>query len=187
MSHVISWIAAVGESDEVPDLLEQEATPALSEQADQADEWFELDRRRRVYRGRTVAMLRKYMRYSMETGRLPSLVGREFFRGKVTKYRVTTFEDRVIFVHDMESCLGRVTEFSRQVIARYFLQEHDLPSVARLLNCNEKTIRRAIPMALDELIEILLEAGLLQAEKSCQGGKTGSFAASDSKQDENKF
>jgi hypothetical protein len=140
----------------------QDATPASLEQADAIDLWFEFDRQRRVYRGRTVGMLRKYMRYSLETGRLPSLVGREFFRSKVTSYRVTTFEDRVIFVHDMESCVERLTQFSRQVIARYFLQEHDLPATAHLLDCNEKTIRRAIPMALDELIEILHEVGLLE-------------------------
>jgi hypothetical protein len=48
------------------------------------------------------------------------------------------------------------------VIARYFLQEHDLPATAHLLDCNEKTIRRAIAMALDELIEVLLEVGLLE-------------------------
>lgn len=215
MSNIISWIAAVAESEdepghdapdnevqddevpnnEVPALPEQEAAPALPEEVEQADEWFELDRQRRVYRGRTVAMLRRYMRYALETGRLPSLLGREFFRSKVTSYRVTTFEDRVIFVHDMEICLGKLTEFSRQVIARYILQEHDLPATARLLDCNEKTIRRAIPMALDELIEILIKAGLLEdldlareeSEKSCQGGKTDPFAVSDSKQGENKF
>src|SRR5579864_8122844 len=76
-------------------------------------EEFDQDRQRRVYRSRAVSMLRRYMRYSLETGRLPSLLGREFFRSTVTKYRVTTFEDRVIFVHDMEICLGRLDEFSR--------------------------------------------------------------------------
>jgi len=52
------------------------------------------ERERRAYRGRTVAMLRRYMRYSIETGRLPSLLGRELFRAKVTSYTVVTFEDR---------------------------------------------------------------------------------------------
>ena len=70
-------------------------------------------------------MLRRYMRYSIETGRLPSLLGREFFRAKVTSYTVVTFEDRVIFVHDMEKCLDRLDDFSRQLIARHILQEHD--------------------------------------------------------------
>ena len=75
------------------------------------DEEEDRERERRIYRGRTVAMLRRYMRYSIETGRMPSLLGAEFFRAKVTAYTVVTFEDRVIFVHDMEKCLDRLDEF----------------------------------------------------------------------------
>jgi len=33
-----------------------------------------------LYREQTVKMLRRYMRLSVEVGRLPSLLGREFFR-----------------------------------------------------------------------------------------------------------
>ena len=51
-----------------------------------------------MYRSRTVSLLRRYVRFSLETGRLPSFVGREFFRAKMTCYTATTFEDRVIFV-----------------------------------------------------------------------------------------
>jgi len=107
-------------------------------------------------------MLRRYMKYSIETGRLPSLLGREFFRAKVTSYTVVTFEDRVIFVHDMERCLDRLDEFSRQLIARHILQEHDRWATAKLLHCNEKTVRRYTPVVLDMLVEILLEVGLME-------------------------
>src|SRR5579864_1608147 len=79
---------------------------------------YEEQRSRGIYRRRTVTMLRRYMRYSIETGRLPSLLGREFFRSKITSYTVASFEDRVIFVHDMENCLKRLDEFSRQILAR---------------------------------------------------------------------
>src|SRR5246127_1525689 len=115
---------------------------------------WEEERERRIYRARTVMMLRRYMRYSIETGRLPSLLGREFFRTQVTSYTVSTFEDRVIFVHDMEKCLDRLDEFSRQLIARHILQEHDRWATAKLLHCNEKTVRRYMPVVLDMLIEI---------------------------------
>jgi hypothetical protein len=127
----------------------------------QNQDW-ESVRERRIYRGRTVAMLKKYMRYSLETGRLPSLVGREFFRSTVSKYTMVTFEDRVIFVIDMEKCLNRMDEFSRQVIAKHILQEYDLEETGRLLNCTERTIRRWIPVALDLLSEILLDVGLME-------------------------
>jgi hypothetical protein len=123
-------------------------------------------RERRIYRGRTVAMLRRYMRYSMETGRLPSILGREFFRAKVTSYTVVTFEDRVIFVHDMEKCLAKLDEFSQQLIARHIMQEHDQAATGRLLGCTERTVRTWVPIALDLLGEILLEVGLLEQRRT---------------------
>lgn len=149
------------------------------------------ERERRTYRGRTVAMLRRYMGYSIETGRLPSLLGREFFRAKVTAYTVVTFEDRVIFVHDMEKCLERLDDFSRQLIARHILQEHDRWATARLLRCNEKTVRRYTPVVLDLLSEILIEVGLMErldsiARNPCQGGKSDPFDASDCEDGEYK-
>jgi predicted DNA-binding protein (UPF0251 family) len=141
---------------------EQTAPAALPAQADATDEWFEFDRRQRIYRGRTVGMLRRYMRYSLETGRLPSLLGREFFRSKVTSYRVTTFEDRVIFVHDMEICLGRLDELSRQVLARIVLQEYEHEEAAQVIGCARMTIHRRLLEALDKMSNILLAAGLLE-------------------------
>ena len=143
------------------------------------------ERERRVYRGRTIAMLRRYMRYSMETGRLPSLLGREFFRTRVTSYSVFTFEDRVIFVHDMEKCLDRLDDFSRQIIARNILQEHDQAATGKLLHCTERTVRTYIPIALDLLSEVLLEVGLLERldgayeRNSCQEGLEGNIFVSD--------
>jgi hypothetical protein len=171
--------------------------PETSETAAEAqDRNFHEDRELRIYRRRTVQMLRRYLRYSIETGRLPSLLGGEFFRAKVTTYAVVTFEDRVIFVHDMEKCLGKLDEFSRQLIARHVLQEHDRWATARLLHCNEKTVRRYTPVVLDVLSEILLEVGLLDrleskakdfSPNSCQGGKSGPFDASDCEDGKYKF
>jgi hypothetical protein len=155
------------------------------------EESYEEGRQRRPYRGRTAGMLRRYMQYSIETGRLPSLLGREFFRAKVTSYQVVTFEERVIFVHDMEKCLDRLDEFSRQLIARHILQEHDQAATARLLQCTERTVRRLTPLVLDQLAEILLERGLLERldsieKKSCQGGLEGEISVSDCEDSENK-
>ena len=167
-----------------------ESTCSAGDDSDRED--WEVERERRIYRGRTVAMLRRYMRYSIETGRLPSLLGREFFRAKVTSYTVVTFEDRVIFVHDMETCLEKLDEFSRQIIARHILQEHDCWATARLLNCHEKTVRRLTPLALDMLSEILLDVGLLERLSSggrncCQGGLENEIPASACEDGRNKF
>jgi hypothetical protein len=198
----IEWIAAAADDSHSPQGNIEQGEPQTSDAGGQAElelmedsrqeESWEMERVRQIYRKRTVEMLRRYMRYSIETGRLPSLLGREFFRAKVTAYTVVTFEDRVIFVHDMERCLEKLDEFSRQLIARHILQEHDRWATARLLNCNEKTVRRLTPLAVDTLTEILLDVGLLErldtiSENSCQGGEERENHVSSCEDGENKF
>ena len=102
-------------------------------------------------------MLRRYHRLSVEVGRLPSLLGRDFVRTRVTSYHAGTFEDAVIFVHDVARGLA-------------------------------KLVGRRFPEALDRLIDIFLEAGLLvrlpatdvAREKMCQEGKTEETFVNDS-------
>jgi hypothetical protein len=134
-----------------------------------------------LYRDRTVALLRRYFRISVEVGRLPSLLGREVFRARVTSYRVGTFEDAVIFVHDMEACLERLDDFERALIGKIALQEYSQDEAAQLLGCWRRTVGRRYPETLDKLSEILLHDGLLTrlpatpraAEKPCQEGEIG--------------
>jgi len=116
-----------------------------------------------VYRDRTMALLRRYLRASLQTGRLPSIVGREFFRASVTSYRSLTFEDRVIFVHDVEKILKRLEHWDQQLIVRVVLQEHTHDKAANLLRCCRKTIQRRLPEVLDLLSADFLEVGLLVA------------------------
>ncbi len=170
----------------------QEVRPTAAERQRALDEAREQDRVRRIYRGRTVGMLRRFLRYSMECGRLPSILGREFFRARVTSYTVVTFEDRVIFVHDMETCLEKLDEFSRQLIARHILQEHDQVATSKLLHCSERTVRTLMPVALDVLSEILVDIGLLERvesnrKNSCQGGQKDENSASDCEDGKYKF
>ena len=125
-----------------------------------------------LYRDRTRAILRRYFRMSIELGRLPSLVGREFFRSRVTSYRMHTFEDAVIFVHDTERCLERLDPFSQQLIARIIFQDYTLEETAALVGCGRRTVVRRYPRALDLLSELFLEAELLRP-LPCQEGEGG--------------
>lgn len=115
-----------------------------------------------LYRKRTMSLLRRYMRYSVETGRLPSIVGKEMFRSKLSHYTVATFEDRVIFVRDVERCLEKLNKLDQQIIARIVLQEHSHERAAVILHCTRKTIERRLPEVLDELSEAFLEVRLLE-------------------------
>jgi hypothetical protein len=115
-----------------------------------------------LYRKKTIDLLRRYMRWSLEAGRVPSLLGREVFRGKVSAYCSTTFEARVIFLHDVEGCLERLGSFDRQIVARIVLQEYDQEAAARILQCDRKTLGRRLPEVIDELSEAFLRAQLLE-------------------------
>ena len=125
-----------------------------------------------AYHDRTIALLRRYFRMSLEIGRMPSVLGREVFRARVTSYRVRTFEDAVIFVHDVEKCLEQLEPFSRQLIARVILQDYSYEEAAALVGCGERSVYRLLPLALDRLSEIFLSTKMLSAS-GCQGRKAG--------------
>jgi hypothetical protein len=143
-----------------------------------------------LYRQRTVGILRRYLRMSVEVGRLPSLLGREFFRTRVTSYSVGTFEDAVIFVHDVERSLQQLDDFEQKLIATIVFQEHTHDEASVVLNCWRRTVGRRFPEALDKLSEFLLEGGLLARlpkteptlEKPCQEGETDEICVSDSEE-----
>ena len=146
------------------------------------------------YRRRTVALLRRYARASVEVGRLPSLLGREFFRTRVTSYTMRNFEDVVIFVTDMERAIEKLNTLEKKLLAMNVLEEYNVDEVARLLGCNPKTVRRLLPDALDQLSRILLAGGLMdklppatRGRESCQEGKNYKFDVSYSNEGENKF
>lgn len=114
------------------------------------------------YRKYTEAMLRRYLRLSMETGRVPSLLGRELFRSRVTSYRVQSFEDVVIFCLDMERCLARLNSNDQQLIKRIALQEYTQQEAAGLLGLSLRDVIRRYGQAVDRLTRILLDGGLLE-------------------------
>jgi len=41
--------------------------------------------------------LRRYMQWSLEAGRVPSLLGRELFRAKISAFTAATLRQRFIF------------------------------------------------------------------------------------------
>jgi hypothetical protein len=123
------------------------------------------------YRKYTEAMLRRYLRISIQAGRVPSLLGRELFQGNVTSYRVHSFEDGVIFCFDVEKRLGRLTVTDQQLIKRIGLQEYTQGEAAGMLGLSLRNCIRQYGFALDALTEMFLEAEMLEPLKSCQGGQ----------------
>ena len=114
-----------------------------------------------IYRSHCIALLRRYFYMAVETGRLPALLGREFFRTNAQDYHVHSFENIVIFVIDVERCLERLQPFDQELVARIILQEYELEEAAKLLHCGLRTIERRLPEALDTLTEMFLNRSMI--------------------------
>ena len=119
------------------------------------------------YRKYTEGMLRRYMYRSMEIGRVPSLLGDFSFRGKSSNRRGYTFEDAVIFVHDVERCLTRLNAVERELVGRIALQEYTLMETAELTGMSVRTVVRRYSDALDRLTRVFLRLKLLQVPGNC--------------------
>jgi len=191
---IIEWMSAAAEFDviggvfvaERESLIESGESPGRGEQcirpaaATDPDLW--------PYRDRTVGMLRRYLRLAVEVGRLPSLLGREFFRTRVTSYHTQTFEDTVILVHDVEASLSLLDLIDRTLIGMIVVQEHSHEETAILLHCTRRTVVRRYGEALDRMSEIFLKRKILAhlpgqnsiSSPACQEGKNGEFPVSSS-------
>jgi DNA-directed RNA polymerase specialized sigma24 family protein len=123
------------------------------------------------YRSRTMALLRRYLRASVEIGRLPSLLGREFFRSRVTSYSMRNFEETMVFVTDMEYTLKQLNTLEKKLLTMYVLEEYTSSEISRLLSCSERTADRLFHDSVDQLSRLLLSRKLL--EKMPDLGKRG--------------
>jgi hypothetical protein len=76
----------------------------------QVAEWIETRPVRQevaFYRKYTEKLLRRYMRMSFQVGRVPSVLGVDPDKGRVTSYRMEGFEDSVIFCVDVRNALKK--------------------------------------------------------------------------------
>jgi len=126
-----------------------------------------------IYRDHTIALLRRYFRMSVEVGRLPAILGREIFPMRCKNSHVTSFEDTVLFVIDVEHCLDRLDPFDRELIARIVLQEYSEDRACKLLHCGRRTIERRLPDALDCLTEMFLKQRLLRVAEELRRALVG--------------
>lgn len=105
---------------------------------------------------------------------------------------MSSFEDGVIFVHDVERALDQLAPLAQQMIAAVIFQEYTQDEAAEVLRCARRTVCREFPLALDRVSEMFLAGGLLNrlptpsppVEKSCQEGEEAAFSVSDCNNEE---
>jgi len=113
------------------------------------------------YRKHTESLLKRYLYASTQVGRAPTILGDPVSRGWASNRPVRTFEDAVIFVLDIEKCLGKLGSLDRELLSRIVLQEFNQVEVAVLLGMSVRTVSYRFPLALDRLTQKLLETDLL--------------------------
>lgn len=113
------------------------------------------------YRKHTESLLKRYLYASMQVGRAPSLLADSVGRGWISSRPVRTFEDAVVFVLDVETCLNKLGALERQMLTRIVLQDYTQAEAAQLLGMGVRTISYKFPQALDRLTQVLLDADLL--------------------------
>ncbi len=114
------------------------------------------------YRPYTRALLRRYLRIALDIGRLPSILGGLSFRARVSSYRISSFEDAVIFVHDVEKVFERVDRPAMEIIAGVLLLDYTVPEAALRMGITAQRAERRLASALDTISELLVEVGLLR-------------------------
>jgi hypothetical protein len=117
------------------------------------------------YRKRTEALLRRYLQASLAVGRVPSVAGDVTMRGRATNFRLKNFEDVVIFVIDVESCLKALEPGPLRVVVKIALQEYMLMEVSEELGQDVWRVSRIYGKALDNLTAVFLKKGLLEEKK----------------------
>jgi DNA-directed RNA polymerase specialized sigma24 family protein len=117
------------------------------------------------FRGQTLALVRHFFELSSQMGRLPSLLGREFFRARVSHHRIPSFEDQAVFARDVELCFLRLSDEQAEIITLVGLYDFSHDEVAEMLHRSKAAISYWFSEALDALSEIFLVAGILREDR----------------------
>jgi DNA-directed RNA polymerase specialized sigma24 family protein len=117
------------------------------------------------YRGQTLAIVRHFFEMSSQLGRLPSILGREFFRAKVSHHSIPSFEDQALFAHDIRQSLTKLDEQEMDVLTLVGLYDLNLDEAAEILHWSAGYISQRFSEALAHLTQIFLDSGVLQRDR----------------------
>jgi hypothetical protein len=115
------------------------------------------------HRKHTVELLRRYAQLSMQLGQPQSALGKIVLRGRVSSYRLRTFEDGLIFVLDVEKCIQQLDPTSRRIVGHVAVEDYTMMEAVTLTGQGLRTVARIYGEAMDRLTDLFLRFGLLGA------------------------
>lgn len=117
------------------------------------------------YRGQALAIVRHFFEMSSQLGRLPSILGREFFRAKVSHHAIPSFEDQALFAHDIERSLSKLDNDEMNVLTLVGLYDLNLDEASEILHWSAGYISQRFGEALARLTQIFLDSGVLRRDR----------------------
>jgi hypothetical protein len=120
------------------------------------------------YRKYTEAMLLRYMKLSFEAGRVPSLLGRELFKGDVSHCTMHAFDDVVIFVRDVGAMIARLSPGLQHLIRRIALQGYSQGETAAMHGISLRSVTTHYAEAIDKITAMLLAAGMMEIQREAK-------------------
>jgi len=112
-------------------------------------------------RMRSIALLQRFYRTSLQLGRMPSVLGGAAFRSRIHPRSPRTFEDAVVFVCDVDRCLRSLEPFDQCLIAFCVLEDRSEWEAACRFRCPQSEVSRRLGYVLDLLHETFCRLGLL--------------------------
>ena len=117
------------------------------------------------YRGQVLALVRHFFEMSCQLGRLPSILGREFFRAKVSHHAIPSFEDQALFAHDIQRSLMKLDDSEMDVLTLIGFYDLNVDEAASILHCSSGYASRRFSEALAHLTQIFLDTGVLRRDR----------------------
>jgi hypothetical protein len=125
-----------------------------------------------IFRKQTLGLLRYYFKLSLDYGRIPSVLGGEVMRSRVSHTKMYTIEDDTIFLYDMNRCLEQeLSETELRMLALVVFMNHTYEESGAILQYSEKQIRRIFPNVTDRLTRAFFERDFMKRPELMEGKK----------------
>ena len=140
------------------------AKPRKSQKVEM-EEWESERTDLQFFRAQTMGIVQHFFEIASQIGRLPSILGREFFRAKISHHAIPSFEEQAVFVCDVARALEKLNETDGEVVALVGLFHFSLDDVAAMLGRSRTGVYTRYSDSIDQLSEIFLETGLLRENR----------------------
>ena len=125
-----------------------------------------------IFRKHTLKLLQHYLRLSLDYGRIPSVLGGESMRARVSHTKMHTIEDDTIFIHDMSRCLEKeLNEDELRLMALVVFMDFTFEEASEKRGYSIRQTYRMFYDLMDPLTRAFFVRGFLDQEKLMENKK----------------